>query len=132
MHAVSTGGRKPLGDIVGDMQCNFHLPKFSTRIRIDGDGHALRRSAVWRSASKSSELYRSGGTPRFAAKSMKAANGVSHSSAARPSCLKSRNTPRAYPKLIHYNKLDKGGHPAAWEQPKLFSEEVRAGFRSLR
>ena len=38
---------------------------------------------------------------------------------------------RAYPKLIHYNKLDKGGHFAAWEQPQLFSEEVRAGFRSL-
>ena len=41
-------------------------------------------------------------------------------------------TERAYPKLIHYNKLAKGGHFAAWEQPKLFSEEVRAGFRSLR
>ena len=39
---------------------------------------------------------------------------------------------RAYPKLIHYNKLDKGGHFAAWEQPKLFSEELRAGFRSIR
>ncbi len=39
---------------------------------------------------------------------------------------------QAYPKLIHYKKLDKGGHFAAWEQPKLFSEEVRAGFRSLR
>jgi pimeloyl-ACP methyl ester carboxylesterase len=39
---------------------------------------------------------------------------------------------RAYPKLIHYNALDKGGHFAAWEQPQLFSEEVRAGFRSLR
>jgi pimeloyl-ACP methyl ester carboxylesterase len=39
---------------------------------------------------------------------------------------------RAYPKLIHYNKLDKGGHFAAWEQPKLFAEEVRAGLRSLR
>src|SRR5881628_3025293 len=39
---------------------------------------------------------------------------------------------RAYPKLMHYNKLDKGGHFAAWEQPQLFSEEVRAGFRSLR
>jgi len=38
----------------------------------------------------------------------------------------------AYPKLIHYNKLDKGGHFAAWEQPQLFSEEVRAGFRPLR
>jgi pimeloyl-ACP methyl ester carboxylesterase len=39
---------------------------------------------------------------------------------------------QAYPKLIYYNRLDKGGHFAAWEQPKLFSEEVRAGFRSLR
>src|SRR5215203_2047236 len=38
----------------------------------------------------------------------------------------------AYPNLIHYNKLDKGGHFAAWEQPQLFSEEVRAGLRSLR
>src|SRR5919109_140076 len=39
---------------------------------------------------------------------------------------------RAYPKLIHYNKVAKGGHFAAWEQPQLFSEEVRAGFRPLR
>jgi pimeloyl-ACP methyl ester carboxylesterase len=39
---------------------------------------------------------------------------------------------RAYPKLIHYNKLDRGGHFAAWEQPQLFSEELRAGFRPLR
>jgi pimeloyl-ACP methyl ester carboxylesterase len=39
---------------------------------------------------------------------------------------------RAYPKLIHYNKLDKGGHFAAFEQPQLLSEEIRAGFRSLR
>jgi pimeloyl-ACP methyl ester carboxylesterase len=41
-------------------------------------------------------------------------------------------TERAYPKLIHYNKLDKGGHFAAWEQPQLLSQEVRDGFRSLR
>jgi pimeloyl-ACP methyl ester carboxylesterase len=39
---------------------------------------------------------------------------------------------QAYSKLIHYNKVEKGGHFAAWEQPQLFSEEVRAGFRSLR
>jgi pimeloyl-ACP methyl ester carboxylesterase len=39
---------------------------------------------------------------------------------------------RAYPNLIHYNKVEKGGHFAAWEQPQLFSEEVRAGFRPLR
>jgi pimeloyl-ACP methyl ester carboxylesterase len=39
---------------------------------------------------------------------------------------------RAYPKLIYYNRLDKGGHFAAWEQPKIFAEELRAAFRSLR
>ncbi|MBO0883432.1 MAG: epoxide hydrolase N-terminal domain-containing protein [Mycobacterium sp.] len=39
---------------------------------------------------------------------------------------------RAYRNLIHYNKLDRGGHFAAWEQPELFTEEVRTGFRSLR
>ena len=41
-------------------------------------------------------------------------------------------TERAYPKLIYYNKVDKGGHFAAWEQPRLFAAEVRAAFRSLR
>jgi len=41
-------------------------------------------------------------------------------------------TERAYPNLIYYHQVDKGGHFAAWEQPLLFSEEVRAGFRSLR
>ena len=39
---------------------------------------------------------------------------------------------RAYPKLIHYNKVDKGGHFAAWEQPEIFCNEVRTGLRSLR
>ncbi len=40
---------------------------------------------------------------------------------------------RAYPhNLIHYNRLDRGGHFAAWEQPQLFSEEMRASFKSLR
>ena len=40
---------------------------------------------------------------------------------------------RAYPKnLIHYNRLDKGGHFAAWEQPEIFSQEWRAAFKVLR
>ena len=39
---------------------------------------------------------------------------------------------RAYPNLIHFNKLPKGGHFAAFEQPQLLSEEIRLGFRSLR
>jgi pimeloyl-ACP methyl ester carboxylesterase len=39
---------------------------------------------------------------------------------------------KAYPKLIHYNRLAVGGHFAAWEQPQLFTEELRASFKSLR
>jgi pimeloyl-ACP methyl ester carboxylesterase len=39
---------------------------------------------------------------------------------------------RAFPKLIHYNKLDKGGHFAAWEQPELFTSELRVSFQPLR
>ena len=39
---------------------------------------------------------------------------------------------QAYPNLIHFNEVDRGGHFAAWEQPELFSTELRAGFRSLR
>ena len=41
-------------------------------------------------------------------------------------------TQRAYQKLVYFNEVDKGGHFAAWEQPQLFSEEMRAAFRSLR
>jgi pimeloyl-ACP methyl ester carboxylesterase len=41
-------------------------------------------------------------------------------------------TEQAYPKLIYYNKLEKGGHFAAWEQPKIFAEEMRAAFKTLR
>jgi pimeloyl-ACP methyl ester carboxylesterase len=41
-------------------------------------------------------------------------------------------TERAYPKLIYYNNVAKGGHFAAWEQPLLFSEELRVGFRPVR
>jgi pimeloyl-ACP methyl ester carboxylesterase len=41
-------------------------------------------------------------------------------------------TERAYPKLIYYHQAEKGGHFAAWEQPTIFSEELRAAFKSLR
>ncbi|MGN7771775.1 epoxide hydrolase family protein [Phyllobacterium sp. 22552] len=41
-------------------------------------------------------------------------------------------TQRAYPNLIHYNRLAKGGHFAAWEQPQVLTEELRASFRTLR
>jgi len=39
---------------------------------------------------------------------------------------------KAYPNLVHYNQLDRGGHFAAWEQPKLLVDEMRAGLKSLR
>ena len=39
---------------------------------------------------------------------------------------------KAYPNVIYFNEVDKGGHFAAWEEPELFSEEIRAAFRPLR
>jgi pimeloyl-ACP methyl ester carboxylesterase len=39
---------------------------------------------------------------------------------------------QAYPSLYYFHEVAKGGHFAAWEQPKIFSEEMRAAFRSLR
>ena len=39
---------------------------------------------------------------------------------------------QAYSKLVYFNEVDRGGHFAAWEEPQLFAEEIRAGFRSLR
>jgi pimeloyl-ACP methyl ester carboxylesterase len=41
-------------------------------------------------------------------------------------------TEQAYPNLVHYNEVGRGGHFAAWEQPELYASELRDGFRSLR
>jgi pimeloyl-ACP methyl ester carboxylesterase len=41
-------------------------------------------------------------------------------------------TQRAYRNLVYFNEVDRGGHFAAWEQPELFSRELRAAFRPLR
>ena len=41
-------------------------------------------------------------------------------------------TERAFGNLIYFNKTENGGHFAAWEQPAIFTNEVRAAFRSLR
>jgi pimeloyl-ACP methyl ester carboxylesterase len=39
---------------------------------------------------------------------------------------------QAYPNLVYFNEVDKGGHFAAWEEPELFASEMRAAFRPLR
>jgi len=39
---------------------------------------------------------------------------------------------QVYPRLVYFHQADRGGHFAAWEDPQLFTEELRAGFRSLR
>ena len=41
-------------------------------------------------------------------------------------------TEKAYHNLIYFNEAERGGHFAAWEQPQLFAEELRAAFRRLR
>ena len=107
---------------------------------FDGQSEGLTRNDVldnitlaWltNTGISSGRLYRENKTPFFAALGVKIPVAVS----AFPDEL--YQLPRnwaesAYPKLMHYNKVAKGGHFAAWEQPKLFSEELRAGFKSLR
>jgi pimeloyl-ACP methyl ester carboxylesterase len=39
---------------------------------------------------------------------------------------------KTYPSLVYFNEADKGGHFAAWEEPQLFAEEMRAAFAPLR
>ena len=41
-------------------------------------------------------------------------------------------TEQTYRELIYFNEVDKGGHVAAWDEPELFTDEVRAAFRPLR
>lgn len=107
---------------------------------FDGQREGLSRDDVldnltltWltNTAISSSRLYRENKLPFFAAMGVAIPVAVS----AFPDEL--YQAPRswmeqAYPKLIHYNKLEKGGHFAAWEQPKLLVDELRAGFKSLR
>ncbi len=84
-----------------------------------------------RTAVSSARLYWESKLPFFAPKGVTLPTGVS----AFPDEIYAaprRWAEQAYPNLVHYNRLPKGGHFAAWEQPQLFSEELRATFRSLR
>jgi pimeloyl-ACP methyl ester carboxylesterase len=107
---------------------------------FDGQSEGLTRDDVldnitiaWltNTAISGARLYRENKLPFFAAMGVKIPVAVS----AFPDELYQAPRSwmeRAYPNLIHYNKLDKGGHFAAWEQPKLLSEEIRASFATLR
>ena len=82
-------------------------------------------------AVSSARLYWESKLPFFAPKGVQLPTGVSVFPDEIYAAPRSWAT-RAYPQLIHFNRLEKGGHFAAWEQPELFSQEVRATFRSLR
>jgi pimeloyl-ACP methyl ester carboxylesterase len=82
-------------------------------------------------AVSSARLYWESKLPFFAPKGVELPTGVS----AYPDEIYTAPeswTRKAYPKLIHYNRLPKGTHFAAWEQPEFFTQELRATFRSLR
>ena len=82
-------------------------------------------------AVSSARLYWESKLPFFAPKGVKIPMGVS----AFPDEIYTAPqswVEKAYPKLIHYNRLPKGGHFAAWEQPAAFTSELRATFKSLR
>ncbi|MBE1529132.1 pimeloyl-ACP methyl ester carboxylesterase [Sphingopyxis sp. OAS728] len=82
-------------------------------------------------AVSSARLYWESKLPFFAPKGVKIPMGVS----AFPDEIYTAPqswAEKAYPKLVHYNRLPKGGHFAAWEQPAAFTSELRATFKSLR
>ena len=79
----------------------------------------------------SARLYWENKLPFFAVKGVKVPVGVSTFADEIYRAPRSW-TERAYPNLVYYNRHDRGGHFAAWEQPQLLSEDVRATFRSLR
>jgi pimeloyl-ACP methyl ester carboxylesterase len=107
---------------------------------FDGQSEGLSRDDIldnvtlyWltNTAVSSARLYWESKLPFFAPKGVALPMGVS----AFPDEIYTapkRWAEKAYPKLIHYNRLPKGGHFAAWEQPAAFTEEIRATFRSLR
>jgi pimeloyl-ACP methyl ester carboxylesterase len=79
----------------------------------------------------SARLYWENKLPFFAVKGVKVPVGVSTFADEIYRAPRSW-TEQAYPNLVFYNRHDRGGHFAAWEQPQLLSEDVRATFRSLR
>ncbi|AXB78915.1 epoxide hydrolase family protein [Novosphingobium sp. P6W] len=82
-------------------------------------------------AVSSARLYWESKLPFFAPKGVKIPMGVSAYPDEIYTAPKSWSE-KAYPKLVHYGRLPKGGHFAAWEQPQTFAEELRSTFRSLR
>jgi pimeloyl-ACP methyl ester carboxylesterase len=107
---------------------------------FDGQREGLTRDDIvdnitlyWltKTAVSSARLYWESKLPFFAPKGVPVATAVSVFPDEIYAAPKSW-TEKAYPKLIYYNRLPKGGHFAAWEQPELFVSELRAAFRSLR
>ena len=107
---------------------------------FDGQSEGLTRDDVldnltltWltNTAISSSRLYRENKLPFFVPAGVAIPTAVSAFPDEIFQCPRSW-AEQAFPKLIHHNKLEKGGHFAAWEQPKLLTEEIRVGFRSLR
>jgi pimeloyl-ACP methyl ester carboxylesterase len=107
---------------------------------FDGQAEGLSRDDVldnitlaWltNTAISSSRLYRENKLPFFAPMGVAVPIAVSAFPDELYQCPQSW-AEQAYPKLIHYNKLPKGGHFAAWEQPKFLTDELRASFKALR
>ncbi len=110
---------EPVGNLTRD-----HVLDNITTYWLTGTGATTARS-YWEDGRAQAEAAASGQAPPE----------VSPRSASRRSPARSSAAPRswaeaAYPGLAYFNEVDKGGHFAAWEEPELFSEEVRAAFRS--
>ena len=93
---------------------------------LTGTGASAAR-AYWENG-RAQAQHRLPARPRRASRSRP----VSRRSRTRSSRPREAGLRLSYPNLAYFNKADKGGHFAAWEEPQLFSEEIRAAFRALR
>ena len=111
---------KPSGNLTRD-----HVLDNVTLYWLTGTGASAARS-YW-------EAY--GPTPLLPARSRcrrRRSRSASRRSRARSGGRRAAGSRRRYPNVVYFNEVDKGGHFAAWEEPELFSEEIRAAFRPPR
>ena len=111
---------EPSGNLTRD-----HILDNITLYWLTGTGASAAR-AYWESGRGRSQRGRPGSAADRRSRS------ASRRSPARSGGRRAAGSRTAYPNVIYFNEVDKGGHFAAWEEPELFSDEVRAAFRSLR
>ncbi len=112
--------KQPSGNLTRE-----HIVDNITLYWLTGTGASAARS-YWEEGAENARVASEGGPRRSRFRS------ASPRSPGRSGGRRAAGSRRAYPNVVYFNEVDKGGHFAAWEEPQLFSEEMRACFRSLR